>query len=463
MLHRINGAIKFFVHPKFKETIIRHRRATILISTHFYLIVSIILLFLLSKSLEKVALMPIFVGVPLLVCSLFYFKKRGNIDLSGNILTVIWYCILIPILLKTGGINSSFIPWLYSIILIMVLVENYFWATSWFIIASISCFALFYAGRIYPNLSASVCTDTDTLISYLTVGFFMFTNLAIFGQHQIFVVKILKEKNELLNKQKANIAENITKLELLHDKLKESNQELQVFAYAASHDLKEPLRMITMYTQLLERRFEGLLDENTNEFMFYITDGSKRMQKLLDNLLAYSLLGKNEEQIELIDLNKKIANVKRNLLVLIAESDAEIRVENLPSVLASKTEMAQLFQNLIANALKFRKKDIPTIINITCQEAEKEYQISIQDNGIGIKPEDQKRIFDIFTRLHSNQQYEGTGIGLATCKKILSNMNCKIWVESTVNVGTTFHFTLPKPELKNNKETQKKLSESFLE
>jgi signal transduction histidine kinase len=464
-MQKIFTRLTYFLHPSFHHSVIRHRKATILIFTHIFIIIALISLLLLSKTIEKVALIPAFCAVPLIIGSLFFFKNKGHINLSGNILTVIWYAVLFPILIKTGGLNSSFIPWLYSIILMMVLVESYIWSTFWFVVASISCICLYVGGRFYPQMNISTCSDIDILISYLTVGFFMFTNLALFESHQVFVIKILKEKNEELKTQKQAIAEHATELEKFQKQLTESNQELQIFAYAASHDLKEPLRMITMYTQLVERNLKTMLDNDTSEYMFYITDGVKRMQKLLDNLLEYSLLGKNTKDISEIDLNDKMKIVSQNLTVLIQESDAMITYTNLPTVYASGTEMNQLFQNLIANALKFRKPNVQPLVDIGCMENPNEYLFAISDNGIGIKKEDQERVFNLFTRLHSHTQYEGTGIGLATCKKILTNLNGKIWVSSTEGVGTTFYFTIPKVDasiIANSSEISKNVVQEVL-
>jgi signal transduction histidine kinase len=464
-MQKIFTRLTYFLHPSFHHSVIRHRKATILIFTHLFVITALISLLLLSKTIEKVALIPAFCAVPLIISSLFFFKNKGHINISGNILTVIWYAVLFPILLKTGGLNSSFIPWLYSIILMMVLVESYIWSTFWFVVASISCICLYVGGQFYPPLNISTCSEIDILISYLTVGFFMFTNLALFESHQVFVIKILKEKNEELKTQKQAIAEHATELEKIQKQLTESNQELQIFAYAASHDLKEPLRMITMYTQLIERKLKSMLDGDTNEYMFFITDGVKRMQNLLDNLLEYSLLGKNTKDISKVDLNDKMIKVKQNLTVLIQETNAEITYSNLPTVVASATEMSQLFQNLIANALKFRKPNVEPVIDIGCMENPNEYLFAISDNGIGIKKEDQERVFALFTRLHSHTQYAGTGIGLATCKKILTNLNGKIWVSSTEGVGTTFYFTIPKVSPLESVETienQKDLKEVVL-
>jgi signal transduction histidine kinase len=438
--------IKIFLPNAINRSLMQHRKASILIFTHFYIIIALIALLLLSSTVYNAVLIPSLCAIPFLVFSLIAFKKIGNINLSGNILSTIWLVCLSFILLKTGGLHSSFLPWLYSIIFIMVLVESYLWASIWFFVASFMCIGLYVVGHNYPDMNNTQCTDFDTCVSYLTVGFFMFTNLIVFEKHQVFVIKLFRAKNEELKEQKRTVAQQVVALKNIQAKLTNSNEDLKTFAYVASHDLKEPLRMITMYTQLLERKLKTALDDNAKEYVFFITDGVKRMQQLLDNLLAYSLLGKNQKEVETVDLNKKIATVMQNLTVRIQETNASIQYSNLPTIKASETEMVQLFQNIIANALKFRRKDINPIIHISCEENLQAYHFAIRDNGIGIKQEDQRRIFDLFTRLNGRDVYEGTGIGLATCKKILVNLNGSIWVTSTEGVGTTFHFSIPKNE-----------------
>jgi light-regulated signal transduction histidine kinase (bacteriophytochrome) len=168
------------------------------------------------------------------------------------------------------------------------------------------------------------------------------------------------------------------------------------------------------------------------------------MQNLLDDLLKYSRLGKDAEDIKNIDLNERLLVVQNNLTVLIQETKAEIISDVLPHVNASMTEMSQLFQNIIANAIKFRKPHETPVIRVKAMENKNEYTISIQDNGIGIKKEYQEQVFTLFQRLHSRDAYEGSGIGLATCKKIIDNMGGRMWLTSTEGVGTTFYFTIPK-------------------
>jgi signal transduction histidine kinase len=442
----------YFLHPSFRKSLIRNRKATILIFAHYFTIFALLSLLFLSETIEKVALIPAYCAIPLFVAALFYFKKKGGITVSGNILSILWFATLLPILLNTGGINSCFMPWLYSIILVMVLVENYVWATIWFSIATTTCIAIYVAGRFYPNINLSICNETDAVISYVMVGLFMFLNLIIFERNQVFVIKILRRKNEELKAQKLALAKNMAELKKVQQQLTESNRELEIFAFAASHDLKEPLRMITMYTQMIRRNLKDVLNEQTTEYINYVTDGVYRMQSLLNNLLAYSLLGKNKQENIAINLNEKLKKVLLNLTVAIEESEAKVVYFDLPTIIASPTEMIQLFQNIIANALKFRKAGTKPLIEVTCVEEKNECIFAISDNGIGIKLEDQERVFQIFTRLNSRDRYEGTGIGLATCKKILNNLNGKIWVTSTEGVGTTFYFTIPKIHLLESSE-----------
>ncbi len=438
--------INFFLPSGINRSLVQHRKGSILIFSHLYFILAIIFLLSFSTIIYVTVFIPTLLTIPCIVISLFVFKKIGNVNISGNILSIICLSLFTVILLHTGGIKSCYLPWLYAITLIMVLVESLLWACVWFFIPSIICVALYLLGKQYPDMNITQCTDFDTCISLLLVGFLMFTNLIVFEKHQVFVLQLFKAKNEELKIQKQKVAEQVKALEQIQEKLTISNQELKTFAYVASHDLKEPLRMIIMYTQLLERKFKPMLDNNTQEYMFYIIDGVKRMQKLLDNLLAYSLVGKSQHDIEEMDLNVEFENVKQNLTVRIKETSAHITCVHLPNIKSSKTEMSQLFQNVIANALKFRNPDINPIIAITCEETPIEYIFAISDNGIGIKKEDQARVFDLFTRLNARNLYEGTGIGLATCKKILTNLNGRIWLTSTEGVGTTFYFTIPKSE-----------------
>jgi len=244
--------------------------------------------------------------------------------------------------------------------------------------------------------------------------------------------------------------------------LARSNKELEQFAYVASHDLQEPLRMITSYTQLIAKRYNEKLDQNAREFMDFAVAGALRMQRLIHDLLAYSRVGTRGKPPELTDSGDALAAALDNLKLAIEENGAEITYDSMPAVIVDPTQLTQLFQNLLGNAIKFRGKARPRIhvgavrepapyckipsagsTGPASRQQPEEWHFSVRDNGIGIDPQYFDKIFIIFQRLHTLDQYPGTGIGLAICKKIIERHGGRIWVESQTGEGATFHFTLP--------------------
>ena len=220
------------------------------------------------------------------------------------------------------------------------------------------------------------------------------------------------------------------------------NKELEQFAYIASHDLQEPLRVITGYLQLIERRYKDKLDKDADEFINFAVDGARRMQSLITDLLVFSRLTRKPKPFTLIDCNTVIKNVVLNLESVIQSTNAVIMSEPLPSVSGDETQLTQLFQNLISNGIKFHSDKKPQI-NINAQKTDSEWLFSVKDNGIGIEDIYKERIFVIFQRLHSRDEYPGTGIGLAICKKVVEKHGGRIWVESEPGKGSTFYFTIP--------------------
>jgi PAS domain S-box-containing protein len=227
------------------------------------------------------------------------------------------------------------------------------------------------------------------------------------------------------------------------DKLKQSNAELEQFAYVASHDLQEPLRMVASYVQLLERRYKGKLDSDADEFINYAVDGANRMRGLIDDLLTYSRVSRLGKPFEPVDLEATMEIVLSNLQASIRDANAVITHDKLPNIIADSGQLAQLFQNLIGNAIKFHGKE-PPHIHVSVKSQETEYLFSVKDNGIGIDPQYFDRLFKIFQRLHTKQEYPGSGIGLVICKKIVERHGGRIWLESQVGKGSTVYFTLKK-------------------
>jgi PAS domain S-box-containing protein len=231
--------------------------------------------------------------------------------------------------------------------------------------------------------------------------------------------------------------------EQLIAELERSNRELEQFAYISSHDLQEPLRMVTSYMQLLEKRYSGRLDEKSDKYINYAVEGAQRMQKLIEGLLAYSRIGTRGADFKPVVMNNVVDSAAANLKLSMLESDAVLTKEDLPLVYGDEPQLIQLLQNLLGNSIKFRKSDVAPKIHIAAQRKGHEWVFSVSDNGIGISPEYFDRIFQIFQRLHSRQEYPGTGIGLALCKRIIERHYGRIWVESAPGEGSTFFFTIP--------------------
>jgi PAS domain S-box-containing protein len=225
-------------------------------------------------------------------------------------------------------------------------------------------------------------------------------------------------------------------------RLDASNKELEQFAYVTSHDLQEPLRMIAGYAQLIERRYRGRLDEDADEFIAFLVDGAKRMQAMIQDLLEYSRVERMGDPFGPVPMGEVLEDVRRNLGVALAETGGRIEVGEMPTVQADRSQILRLFQNLIGNALKYRSSDRAPLVTVSAEPGEQGWIFSVADNGIGIDPAYFDRIFLVFQRLHTREHYEGTGIGLAICKKIVERHGGRIWVEAIPGQGATFRFTL---------------------
>jgi PAS domain S-box-containing protein len=253
----------------------------------------------------------------------------------------------------------------------------------------------------------------------------------------------VRERTKELSLASEELANRAQELARKSEDLARSNAELEQFAYVASHDLQEPLRMISSYVQLLSRRYSGRLDNDADEFIAYAVEGTKRMQQLINDLLAYSRVGTRGRPLEPTDFEQVFREAMANLLVAVEESDAIVTHDRLPTEMADEMQMVQLFQNLIGNAIKFKGHDSPRI-HVSARSEGDEWIFSVQDNGIGIDPQFFDRIFTLFQRLHGRNEYPGTGIGLTVSKKIVERHGGRIWLESEPGRGTRFYFTIPR-------------------
>ncbi len=309
-------------------------------------------------------------------------------------------------------------------------------------------------GYHYPDKNRS-CT-LDNIISVTDFGFLvqiqdisqcnirlqklMDEDLKLAQDH---LEEIIEERTLELEKDYNALKSNELKLKEMIEELKRSNKELKSFAYITSHDLQEPLRTISSYAELLKRRYEGQLDEDADDFIEYMVDGTSRMQQMIKVLLDYSRIGTQGKKFEKFNVEEAFNNALSNLQLRIEESNAEITHDTLPEVMGDLNQICRVFQNLINNGLKFHKKNIPPQIHVSAKKNGTMWIFSIKDNGIGIENQYKNKVFEVFKRLHTMDEYPGSGISLAIVKRIIDRHGGRVWVKSDLGVGSTFYFTIP--------------------
>jgi two-component system CheB/CheR fusion protein len=258
-------------------------------------------------------------------------------------------------------------------------------------------------------------------------------------------VKIIGAMHDITQRKENElaVAELNQQLNVRANELISSNEELERFAYVASHDLQEPLRMVSSFLQLLQKKYAGQLDQTATQYIDFAVDGAERMKRLILDLLEYSRVGTNKDVLTEINLGDIVNQVLKNYDTKITERDAVIRTQLLPTIMANRMQITQLMQNLVGNALKYNTSFVPEI-EIGCEEKLDHWQFYVSDNGIGIDKKFFEKVFIIFQRLHNKKQFSGTGIGLAICRKIVERHGGNIWIESTPGNGSTFFFTIKK-------------------
>lgn len=354
-----------------------------------------------------------------------HIKKIENfITRRSKLFLILFSCLMIVLIGYTDyltGYELSFsIFYLVPILLV-----------SWFVGGSAGYMTsvLSAAAWLYANISSKHVYSNPVIPfwnMFVRLGFFL---IIVTISH---LLSDRKKKEELLNQQTKELVR--------------SNAELEQFAAVASHDLQSPLRVITSFLQLLEQRSKGKLNPEEINFIAHAVSATDRMRRLITDLLEYAHVGKKEKDFKPLDCNKVLNTTLFNLAVLIEENNAKVTSTQLPMVMAIESELIRLFQNLIGNAIKYKSENNPEI-HISAQRNRGEWLFSMRDNGIGIDSEHFDRIFQIFQRLHAEEKYSGTGIGLAICKKIVEFHGGQIWVESERGKGSAFYFTIPEKSL----------------
>ena len=441
---------KWLIPNHVRESLFLLRKARVLVAIHLFLFL-ITALFVGANAFifHNMETPPLAIGMVVDLVLILIFKRWGNFVVSGNLMALSIFMVLVLTIDDTGGLYSDNLLWLMMVPLLTLLFANRWSGFLWLI--ALECVAYYFylqeQGAVVSYREKTL--QFDELYYYTTYAglFLMVVGIVlIFATGQEMIIHALHEKQKELSRQKTELARHTQSLIDAEQKLITTNRELEQFAYAASHDLKEPLRMIGSYIQLIKRKLNSQLDGSTEEYMGFVTDGVSRMEKLLNDLLEYSRLGRRKEQNREIDLNEIMLVVINNLMMGMKENDAAIYTTQLPVIKANMTEMTQLFQNLLSNSIKFRQKGVAPVVEIFHEEQGGTHFFQFHDNGIGIPQEHHQNVFNIFERLHARHDYEGSGIGLATCKKIINNLGGTIWVESSEVEGTTFIFTIPKEQ-----------------
>ena len=294
------------------------------------------------------------------------------------------------------------------------------------------------------HLSGKIVVAGPTFLwptELLLAGLFIIILFGIFLLGSAVIHRLDKREMSLVEDQLREIRVVEAQLAERTKDLERSNQDLAQFAYVASHDLRAPVRAMKSFAQILAKDYTGKLDAEADEHLGFIVDGATRLEALINDLLAYSRIDTQGKGFEPVDCSVVFDQVKTDLLMDVDHSEAEVTRDILPTVMADGTQMAQLFQNLLSNGIKFHG-EAPPVVHMSAERNKKEWLFAVRDNGIGIEPEHVDRIFAMFQRLHTQEEYPGTGMGSAICKKIVERHGGRIWVKSQVGAGSTFYFTI---------------------
>lgn len=405
-------------NPIRQQTVAKFWPVAAVVLIVYILIAFFILNDYLNGWIQSVNLLILIVGAPLCL-------KTKKILLACNLLALLGLITIIPMIFTGGPGGSGF--WLsITYVVGAFLITTKKWAIFWlslyfFITATIVILSL--------NGLVKIAYEIPELLNLLFIFVITFIFIYLFNQ-------VRERYLHIAEKQAAKLVET-------NSALATANKELEQFAYVASHDLQEPIRTISSFAGLIEKNYSENKDQDFHEYLAYIISSSARMKQLVQDLLDFSRIQKNTP-FTLVDLNSILKDIISDLNGGIHESDAAITVSSLPVLRGNEVELKRLFQNLISNAIKFRKENVKPQITISFEEKVSEYVFQIKDNGIGIEEKFYERIFIIFQRLHNVSEYSGTGIGLAICKKIVALHSGKIWVKSKAGEGSTFWFTLSK-------------------
>jgi len=442
--------IKKYCKPHILTNKELNRKTNIIFSIHLMIICIAILKSLLGNLGIVENNFPSFITVVFSCTSLFIFVYFGSFIFTGNFFAFCAYSTFLALSIDVGGVYSDDISWLLLVPFLAVLMANFKSGVFWLVTICLTVLGFYYVEITGEQSRYHEISDFDSWFYFQNWTFFfccIAATIYSFRKETDLLIGDMNEQQELLLEQKKQISDQAKALNQTKEVLLKQNKELEQFSLAVSQDLKEPLEYVELSSRLLENYMTGndKKDERTIEFFDFIKNGNTNMKQLITDLHRFAYFTSNEEyDYEYSSLNTVLDQCIKGLHNHIEESSTQINIMQLPSLDIIPIRISQLFQNILSNAIKFRKKDEPLSIDISAKEHIHCWEIAIRDNGIGIEAKNLEDIFKPFRKLHSQKEYTGSGIGLATCKKIVNLHKGDIWVESVFGEGTTFKFTLLK-------------------
>lgn len=385
--------------------------------------------------------LPVVDTIAFAIIIIISFKEGLKIE-NRKLIFIICAYVMASVLIYYVGLKGPGLLFLYASCVFAFIILPRKYAYGWTVVNAVIClaFAAVLHWDLGPSPEINMIDAVEWLIISSNVIFLSLISAALIPQLFDGLSETIMKQNLLQD----DLAKQADALEMSLLEVKRKNEEIELFAFVASHDLQEPLRMVTAFMNLLEKKYGEQLDDKAKEYIFYAVDGAKRMELIIFDLLQFYQVGKQTSEKEWVDLNEIVADFILLRRKRISDTQAKIKSDHLPKVFGQKSAFVQLFQNFLDNALKYTQIDIPPEISINVVDHGNHWEFSIKDNGIGIEPASFDKIFEIFQRVHDKESYSGTGIGLAIVKKIIENLGEKVWLESEVNKGTCFYFTLQK-------------------